>query len=106
MINALSAVLSAVDDNTIAVAEFEFVRTFIRRRENFLTTRKFIGPCDFFEKLDQLDAVVFVQRSSTLELSSRFFGRLNFSLREDTVFDLFSFRFHLVVVSFCFRFGS
>jgi len=33
MINALSAVLSAVDDNTIAVAEFEFVRKFIRNKK-------------------------------------------------------------------------
>ena len=43
-----------------------------RRRENFLD-----GP-KIFQKLDRLDAVDFVQKSSKSELSSRFSGRLKF----------------------------
>ena len=34
---------------------------------------------DIFQKLDRLDAVDFVKKSSKSELSSRFFGRLKFS---------------------------
>ncbi len=43
-----------------------------RRRENFLDDAK------SFEKIDRVDAIDFVQKSSKSELSSRFLGRFKF----------------------------
>ena len=48
-------------------------RKFFVRRENFLSARKFFGDANIFEKLDRVDAIDFVKKSSKLEPSSRFF---------------------------------
>ena len=47
-------------------------------RKFFVVAKKKISVAKIFQKLDRLDAVDFVKKSSKSELSSRFSGRLKF----------------------------
>ena len=52
------------------------VRSFVRR--DFWSARKFLDGPKIFQKLDRLDAVDFVKKSSKSEASSRFLSRSKF----------------------------